>query len=155
MISNHLFPKQYRMIGWMLFVPGIILGIWSLFFDSHPFFDRQVFAVIAEKNLNSYVYFSWKENNILDEIAAVLIIIGGMLAAFSKLPNEDELISQLRLDSLLWATYLNYFILLLSVMFVYEFAFFPIIVFNMFTILIFFLLRFHWVLFRNRLQNDE
>jgi len=49
--------------------------------------------------------------------SSLLVLVGLFLIAFSKEKIEDEQISQLRLDSLRWAIYLNYFILLLSLVF--------------------------------------
>jgi len=65
------------------------------------------------------------------------------------------LIAAIRIRSLVWATYINYGILLLAILFVYEFSFFNVLVFNMFTLLIFFILRFNWELFRLKGNLDE
>ena len=62
--------------------------------------------------------------------------------------DEDEFIMKLRLESLVWAVYVNYAILILTILFVYELHFFSILVFNMFTLLIFFAIRFNLLLKR-------
>ena len=85
-------------------------------------------------------------NNVLNEICGVLIILSGLLVAFSKEKEEDELISMIRLESLVWATYWNYAILLLGFVLVYDMAFLTVMVFNMFTILILFIIKFNWAL---------
>ena len=66
--------------------------------------------------------------------------------------TEDEFISRLRLESLVWATYVNYIILALSIIFIYDEVFFWVMILNMFTILLFFLLRFNWILSRTKKQ---
>jgi hypothetical protein len=92
----------------------------------------------------------------LDEISGLLLIIGGLLIVSSKAKSEDEFISKIRLESLLWATYVNYFILILTIIFIYDLIFFWILVFNMFTVLIFFIFRFNWVLYKSKKQiRDE
>jgi len=93
---------------------------------------------------------SFQENNILDELILLFLIVGGLVAAFAKVKEEDEYTMQLRLASLVWATYVNYAILLLGVLFVYELSFLMVMIFNMFTLLIFFLVRFHWKLYQTR-----
>ncbi|OYT14638.1 MAG: hypothetical protein B7C24_17275 [Bacteroidetes bacterium 4572_77] len=107
--------------------------------------------------MNDFVYLSLSKSNIIDELISLLILIGGLFIAFSKQKSEDEFISKIRLESLVWATYINYAILILSVIFIYNMAFFWILVFNMFTILFFFIIRFNWSLykFKNQISNEE
>lgn len=159
MKTNYLFPYVYKKMGWFIFIPSIILGICltaDLF--SFDFLDITVFSIaelsFMENNTN---YFSFVENNISDEIASSFLIIGALLIAFSKERYEDEFISKIRLESLVWATYINYAILILSIVFVYEFAFFWVLVFNMFTLLIFFIIRFNWLIYKskNQIQDEE
>jgi hypothetical protein len=87
----------------------------------------------------------------------VLIILSGLVVAFSKEKLEDELISSIRLKSLVWATYVNYGVLLLAFIFVYDLSFLWIMIFNMFTILVFFIIRFNWQLrkLHNTVSNEE
>jgi hypothetical protein len=47
-------------------------------------------------------------NNILNEILGVVIILSLLVVAFSKEKSEDEYISKIRLESLVWSVYLNY-----------------------------------------------
>ena len=55
--------------------------------------------------------------------------------------------SQVRLESLQWSVYLNCALLLIALLAVYEEAFFYVMVYNMFTVLIFFIVRFNFVLY--------
>lgn len=161
MKTNYLLPYRFKKIGWFLFIPGVILGIVYLLFN---YIDNQlvllnvpVLAIADESLLGETSFFSIIENNIFDEIIGLLLIFGSLFIAFSKEESEDEFISKIRLESLVWATYINYMILLLAIVFVYGFVFFWVLVFNMFTVLIFFLVRFNWVLYKTktRLQNEE
>jgi hypothetical protein len=92
-------------------------------------------------------------NNILNEIVGVLIILSSIFVAFSKEKEEDEYISKIRLESLVWAVYVNYGILLISLLFIYDFSFLYVMIFNMFTVIIFFIIRFYWQL--NKLKNES
>jgi hypothetical protein len=49
---------------------------------------------------------------------------------------------------LAWAVYFNYAILILTFLFIYDFAFLWVMVFNMFTVLLFFIVRFNWQIFK-------
>jgi len=158
MKTNYLLPNRLKKIGWILFIPGIIIGILSLIY--HPeisFFDIKVFAIAEDGIFKDANFFSTSKNNIMDEIICILLIIGALLIAFSKEKFEDEFISKIRLESLVWATYINYAILILAIIFVYDIAFFWALVFNMFTLLFFFLIRFNWALykFKNQISDEE
>lgn len=158
MKTNFLFPFRYKWIGWALFIPGIILGIAFSFLEVEPdFLYWKVPAIYVDSIFENDVFFGSIENNILDELIAVLLILGGIFIAFSKEKEEDELIAQLRLKSLVWATYFNYAILLIAILFIYDMGFYWVMVYNMFTILLFFIIRFHWQLkiLRKQLSDEE
>ena len=88
--------------------------------------------------------------------SSILVLIGLFLIAFSKEKIEDEQISQLRLDSLRWAIYMNYFILLLSLIFTNGIDFIDMLRLNLWVPLVFFIIRFRWVIYRlNRSLNME
>jgi len=74
--------------------------------------------------------------------------LSSLLVAFSKEESEDEYISKIRLESLVWAVYFNYAILLISSLFIFDFAFLWVMIFNMFTILLFFIIRFNWQIYK-------
>ena len=159
MKTTYLFPYQFKRIGWLLFIPGIILGIIFLIDQyNFKFLNVTVFS-LAEMTLfgGSTHYFSLLKNNIFDEIIGLLLIIGALLIAFSKEKSEDEFISKIRLESLVWATYFNYLILILSIILIYDMAFFWVLVFNMFTVLFFFIIHFNWAIYKskNQIQDEE
>ena len=79
---------------------------------------------------------------------ALLMLIGLFLVAFSKEKNEDEQISRLRLDSLQWAIFFNYLLLIISLIFTNGMNFRNILELNLWIPLLFFIIRFRWVIFR-------
>jgi hypothetical protein len=142
---KYLFPSKYKKFGWIILIPAAILGVLDLFMEWEPaFLDWRVPAIYMDEILGETTYFGWIENNVLNEMLAVLVILGSILVAFSKQRNEDEFISKIRLESLVWATYTNYIVLLLAFLFVFEMGFLWVMIFNMFTILLFFIIRFNW-----------
>lgn len=156
MKTKYLFPNALKPVGWLLFLVGMILGVVYLPYSPElEFLNRKVFAVFTEgirigSSDESREFLEVIQNNLFDEITALLIIVGALLVVFSKEKVEDEFIAKLRWESLVWATYVNYAILILAILFVYDLSFFWVLVFNMFTILIFFMVRFHWILFRTK-----
>jgi hypothetical protein len=157
MKSRFLFSHHYKPIGWVIFVIGFILGIILMLNDyNYPEWEVSVFPLISENDFFSKPAFEWSTNNIADEIASVFMIVGGILVSFSKTKDEDEYISKIRMESLIWATYVNYIILIITILFVFDISFFNVLIFNMFTILLFFMVRFHYELFKlKNVKEDE
>ncbi len=86
----------------------------------------------------------------------LMVLVGLFLIAFSKEKIEDEQIVQLRLDSLRWAIYLNYAILLFGLVFTNGGESNHILMLNIWLPLLFFILRFQWVLYRlNRSAKSD
>lgn len=143
---NFLFPNKFKRIGWFTLIPSAIIGLLTLIYEYEPsFLDFNVPAIFADElfSVNKKT-FRMVTNNILNEILGVLIIISSLLVAFSKEKSEDEYITKIRFESLAWAVYFNYAILILTFLFIYDIAFFWVMVFNMFTVLLFFIVRFNW-----------
>lgn len=146
---NYLFPYQFKRIGWYLLIPSSLIGLAAVVYDYQPdFLNFNVPALFIDDFFKEAQLYGMISNNILNEILGVLIIVSSLFVAFSKEKQEDEYISKIRLESLVWAVYFNYSILLFSFLFIYDFSFLWVMIFNMFTILLFFVIRFNWQLFK-------
>jgi small-conductance mechanosensitive channel len=157
MKPNYLLSNRFKKIGWILFIPSIILGLLFVIFQFQPkFLDIKVFAILNQDIFSSPDFFDIIKTNVIDEIIGILLIISLCFIAFSKEKEEDEFIARIRLESLLWATYINYAILIFAILFVYGGVAFWVLIFNIFTILLFFIIRFNWIIMRTRkLLKDE
>ena len=121
MNTHFLFANRYKKIGWILFIPSLILGF-VLFFSKYDFdnhFKMNVFALFSDNVLSKPTYFTFEENGVLDEIILIFIIVGAILIGFSKTKNEDEFISKIRYESLVWATYFNFGLMIVATIFIY------------------------------------
>jgi hypothetical protein len=142
---NYLFPHRFKRIGLMILIPFILIGLYVVNYDIEPeIFDFNVPAVFVDEFFGEKFVFGMTENNILNEIVGVILILSFLMVAFSKEAEEDELIAKVRLESLVWATYANYAVLLVSMVLIYGISFLWVMIFNMFTILLFFIIRFNW-----------
>ena len=152
MKSRFLFPHKYKPLGWIIFGLGLVLGIVLMINEyEYPDWQVSVYPLIGEKGmLSSNQAFQWSDNNIADELTSLLLILGGILVAFTKTKDEDEYIGTIRMESLIWATYVNYGILLLAILFVFDYSFFNVMIYNMFTMLFFFIIRFHYLLYKSK-----
>nr|WP_321231268.1 hypothetical protein [uncultured Psychroserpens sp.] len=148
MKSNYLLSNKFKVPGWILLSLGIISGIFlSITGFESDLLEMNVFSIYSDNDAFSSNggFFKIIENSIVDEIIALAIIIGGLLVGFSKEKIEDEFIYKIRTDSLVWAIVFNYIILMFAIVFIYEFTFFDVLVYNMFTPLLFFIFRFNFL----------
>ena len=142
---NYLFPNNYKKIGWLILIPSAIIGLITLILELEPnSLNFNVPTIFIDELLGDKHFFGIVNDNILNEILGTLIVLSSLLVAFSTEVSEDEYISKIRLESLVWAVYFNYAILLISFVFIFDLAFLWVMIFNMFTILLFFIIRFNW-----------
>lgn len=135
MKTNLLFPHSLKKWGWVILTPSFILGVFFLFASS-----------ILPKETDSSVLNQF--GDFLDEIALVGTLIGLMFIGFSKLKEEDEYVQKIRLESLLWATYFNTGLIIISTLLVYSDGYFEVMTYNLFALPLFFVIRFHYYLSR-------
>ena len=144
MSRNYLFPARFQKFGWFLLVP---FGLMFLLFAFGPDSIKEqwrmpVFAIADEELFQKTIWFSFTSNAVFDEVTLIGLIVSLLLIAFSKEKDEDEFISQIRLNSLVWALLINYGILILAELFVYAFSFLNILYFNLIMILVLFVIKF-------------
>ncbi|HMH24863.1 MAG TPA: hypothetical protein VK563_23975 [Puia sp.] len=145
MKTKYLFPYKSRFIGLLLILIHVpVVAIWE---SKNPGMNYHRLAKVTGP-----VLFT-KEHLIFCTIS-LLVLVGLFLIAFSKEKIEDEQIGRLRLDSLQWAIYFNYFMLMISIIFTNSIDFTDILQLNLWLPLLFFIIRFRWVIFRlNRSLN--
>lgn len=164
MDTNLLLPHTYRSWGWKIFIPSSILGLFVLFTNVElDWLGGKVFVIYAGSGIKLLThtetgqFFTFVSGNYTQTIVGVLCLMSLMMIAFSKEKTEDEFIWASRLNALLWATYINYFVLIFCFIFFFGFEFLYIMIFNMFTTLILFIARFHYILLRQQktMRNEE
>jgi amino acid transporter len=165
MKTRFLFPHRCKAIGWIFFVPSAAMLLIFLLseFDFQPsFFDAKVLSLFPSEfslpGVGEPAKFKWAgvvSDNIFNELMCIVCIVSGIFIAFSREKNEDEFIGKLRLESLVWATYVSYAIQLFCVIFFYEMFYCYALMVNIFTLLLVFIVRFNLVLFKLKRQNHE
>ena len=144
MATNLLLPHKYKIIGRILLIPATVLGLILIITDFQPLIGAEVKVFALFDDNNSFTFITTDIDN---TVIGVAFIIGALLTGFSKEKREDEFIAELRLSSLLWAVWVNYILLLLAFIFIYGTAFLQVMLYNMFTVLIIFVLRFNYLLY--------
>ena len=156
MQTKLLLPNKYKVIGWFILIPATILGIIVCFNGFNlDWIHARVFAIANEGMLGHSTYMAVADTNITNTVIGSLFITGAMLVGFSKEKNEDEFIAEVRLSSLLWAVWVSYVLLLIAFLFVYGTSFLDVMVYNMFTVLIIFIARFNYVLYKNAKSTPD
>ena len=157
MKTNYLLPNKYKTLGWLLLILGSVFGLILFFggYENEPL-KVKVLSIFNEFFLSpkEMEYFRIIENGIANELTCIAIILGGLIIGFSKEKVEDEFIYKLRKDSLVWAIIFNYIILIIAILFIFDFTFFHVLVFNMFTPLIFFIIRFNFLKLKSRSHEE-
>ncbi len=157
MTNKLLLPNKFKMIGWVILIPATIAGILlTITGYEADWLSSRVFAFFNEEAFGHTQFFNMITVNITNTLIGSIFIVGAMLVCFSKEKKEDEFIANLRLSSLLWSVWVNYALLLIAFLFVYGLAFFNVMICNMFTILIIFIIRFNYILYKNsKNMTDE
>ena len=141
-----LFPHAWKKVGWILLLPFLVLGILSI----HQEFE---FGWLDFDMERSYGFFRSEVENFTNELAAIGALVALGLIGFSKLRFEDEYTLKIRLDSLLISIYTHYVLVFLAILFLYSEDFFIVMIYNLYTPLILFILVFHYKIMRNDKLN--
>ena len=142
MKSRFLFPYWCRYLGWALVVAHVPMSI----------IGRANGMINPLDNPPTQSLFTGEHLFII--CTSLVMALGLFIVAFSREKIEDEQIWHVRLDSLRWAIYINYLVLIASLIFIYDTA--HILELNLWVPLIFFIIRFRWVIFRlNRSLSRE
>ncbi|MGO4289526.1 hypothetical protein [Chitinophaga sp. RAB17] len=136
MKSRYLLPHFYKKIGGILFLLFLALYLITLTGISIKWLSTEK----SELSVDGFA----------DEVIVTGLVISLLMIAFSKEKNEDEFIATVRLESLQWGIYINYGLLVIATWAFYGLNFFSVMIYNMFTPLVFFILRFHYVIIKNR-----
>jgi hypothetical protein len=156
-MKKFLFPHRYKTVSGWIFYLSCLIGIFYLleWFDEIPLFDLFEITVpnIFRLSVELFVFEEnrsfWITNNIFDELLVFLVTISGLINSFSAEPIEDEFISTMRYDALVWSLFVNSGLLLFATAFIYGTAYFSVMAFFLVSILVFFNLRFKIMLYRH------
>jgi hypothetical protein len=158
--SSLLFPAVFRIIGVVLALPGLVLGYLFAFHNyTVPFLGY------GTPRPRHAIFNSTGINNLTDEFAITLIIVGLLFIGFSRLKNENKLTIKLRLNALCWAVFVNTLLASVGLIIQYlgkkldipivsqhDFIYIPT-TYGLFILLFIFLSRFYYLLIKAK--NDK
>ncbi len=142
-----MLPVRFRLLGFILIGIGLVLGFLRFNIGFKPeFLHQRVFAFFS-LYLEPF-YFKIIENQLLEEIAGLLLLFGLFFIAFSKEKEEDIRINYLRLKSFFISTYLDFLFLVASMFFTYGLGFIYMMIIHSFLFLVVYNISFRVLLFR-------
>lgn len=154
-LNLSIFNFKAKIIGLALMALALLFAYLYFWGGKPEVFNIKIFAIVT-----TYLetrYFVLSQTNILDELAAILLISGIALFSFSKEKNEKEHFESLRIKALINAMYVTIAFWLLSFLFIYGMAIF-IVSFSVFIVfLIVYNLCFRYYLLKDKksLLNAE
>ena len=134
-MKNLLFPRSFRLVGWIVFVPAIIMGILIVS-------GRCALTGVAETVENDAVIIG--------------IALGAVFIVCSKEAREDEMTRSIRLSALLNALYVYVVLLIASTLLINGVAFFQFMVVNLVLLPVIYVVMFRLEMHRyNKMSEDE
>lgn len=156
MKSYLLLPSKYKVFGWSMFL--IAVALYAYCFLIYPNLYDELSLEIPGFTSSYTEHFKWANNNLTSSVLISVILIGLLMICFSKEKNEDEYISLIRLRSWQWAVLISFGILIAANLLVYGLEFMVFALYNMATILVVFIIKFYYSLFRlgrERLADEK
>ena len=135
LMKNLLFPHIFQPIGWIMFVPSLIMGVLIYF---------------------SVASFTGLTETIVNDLVIIGIVLGSLFIVCSKTRGEDEMTKSIRLSSLLNSIYAYVTLLVFSTIFMNGSDFLIFTVFNLVILPILFVCNFRLEMHRyNKMCEDE
>lgn len=143
-----LLPHIFSKIGLIILVPFTLLGLFIMFTGVEEIHFGRFFSATGN-HLEI-------ESRILNNITIIGLLVGLIFATCSKEKHEDEMISAVRLDSLLLTLYISTALLIVAVLCLYGNNFYEFLIYHMFILPLTFLITFKYKMWRlNREGDDE
>ena len=127
---------------------GLILSITRFYYGIKPeIFNLKVFAIYSK--FLEIKYLEIIPNHFSEEIAGILIFVGLVFTVSAKEKIENKSIDSIRLQSLIISIYLNSIFIVFSLLFIFGIGFIGVLIINMYSFLIIYLIIFRIKLLQN------
>jgi hypothetical protein len=137
-MKDFLLPYHWKFTGIFLSLSGIVLAIFYIWFDFR--FTMPVFAVYS--SFLETKMFTTFNTNYADDLILILLLSGFTLIVFTKERIESEKIALSRAKAVTFAFISNFIFLMFSILFIFGSGFIGVLVLNLFSLPIFYLIIF-------------
>lgn len=162
MKKDLLLPRRFKTIGWIIFLPTLLLGLYLVFNGMDTSDLAELIAEAVDRGSMAPTVEAVRRigNGIepwLNNVLIIGIIAGSLMITCSRERFEDEMIRHIRLNALLVALYVNFGVVIVAALCVYGLDFLDVLIYNLFTLPVIFLALFRWRLWRLRktLKDEE
>lgn len=138
-MKSFMLPYSWKFPGLFLTFSGLLLAILYIWFDFR--FTLPVFAVFS--SFMETKMFETFTTNFADELIMILFVCGFGFIVFSKEKVEYQNLNYVRYKAIAKAAVANNIFLLFSILFVYGSGFIAVLVLNLFSFSVFYLLIFY------------
>lgn len=154
-----LLPNCCLPVGVVLLALGVVLGFMFTMFDISVSWNMicQTLGLTnvagstasqAEGSLELSAFGS--DSDLMFTTSGILFVIGSMMTGFSRLKDEDEYMTTLRLRSLVASLYLYATSMVITLICCWGVQFLVVVVYESFAMFAFYLLSFYWQVFSVR-----
>lgn len=138
-MKNLLFPHSFRLIGWILFIPTLLLGMLTILGIVGP----PVLGPVGAAEI------------IMDDLIVIGIAVGALFIVCSRERVEDELTKEIRLLSLLYSVYAYVGLLVVCTILINGVDFLLFALINMALFPVIFAVSFRIMMSRNKMLNAD
>lgn len=138
-MKNLLFPHSFRLIGWILFIPTLLLGMLTILGIVGP----PVLGPVGAAEI------------IMDDLIVIGIAVGALFIVCSRERVEDELTKEIRLLSLLYSVYAYVGLLVVCTILINGVDFLLFALVNMALFPVIFAVSFRIMMSRNKMLNAD
>jgi len=152
MKKTYLFPTYFKKIGWIIVLANLLFILICYTIKQDLELEFKTIALVANSNNNflgtDLTFFTIAKTNFMLTLFPVFMIVGFLFIAFSKEKDEDEYISKIREQSLVWSVLITSLILILSILFIYGWLALYIFWFDFLLFILVFVIKFRVEIFR-------
>ena len=159
MKKNYLLPHNFKLIGLIMLVPFLAACIWLLLGPGECdwfFINVPALFTIDIDLISTGRWFGTTKTDPVNEICMFGLLVSLVFIALSKEKDEDEMTAVVRMRSFVWSFWCTAILLLVAILFVYDYAFLLFAFASMFVCFILYICKFNYEMIKiRRTRNEE
>ena len=157
MKKNYLLPHNFKLIGMIMLAPFLAACIWLLLGPGEAeWFTVNVPALFTLDLASTSEWFGMTVTDPVNEISMLGLLVSLVFIALSKEKDEDEMTAVVRMRSFVWSFWCTAVIMLIAILFVYDFAFLLFSFASVFVCFIMYICKFNYEMIKiRRTRNEE
>jgi hypothetical protein len=156
MKSLILIPHRFKIFGWIILLLNGLFDIYRRITSDNPIPNIRIPFIHLDIHYSEVGnLFTLEDQDINLTLVLIGWALGGLILVCSKEKIEDEFISNLRLNSLLWAFVINNVIFIVLTLTIYGPDYLGILAWNPFATSFLYIAIFHFMLIKNSYYSDK